>query len=79
VATKTENLTLSAGTFGGSGITCPSGKIMGGGGWSSNSFFLLIGSYPLGDSGWGVIYRNTGSTEMAADITVYAICAQVAE
>jgi len=52
---------------------------MGGGGWSSNSFFLLIGSYPLGDSGWGVIYRNTGSTEMAADITVYAICAQVAE
>lgn len=57
--------------------TCPSGKKILGGGYSSGGFFTFLNSSPVGDSGWQVLVVNRHTTTFTAPVTVRAICGVV--
>lgn len=66
------------GTFGGN-ASCPAGKRAVGGGFESllnASHMLPIGSFPVSDTTWRVMLRNTWSSSMSnVQVRVYVICA----
>lgn len=59
--------------------TCPSGKKVLGGGYSSGGFFTFLNSSPVGDEAWQVLVVNRHSATFTAPVTVRAICAVVEE
>lgn len=59
--------------------TCPDGKKILGGGYSSGGFFTFLNSSPVGDNAWQVLAVNRHTTTFTAPVFVRAICAVVAE
>lgn len=59
--------------------TCPSGKKILGGGYSSGGFFTFMVDGPVGDQAWQVLAVNRHTLTFTATVTVRAICAIVAE
>lgn len=59
-------------------IYCPFGsRVLGGGGWSNHSDMVLVSSYPIGGTGWGLSYRKLTDESLEVNIIKYAICATV--
>lgn len=59
--------------------TCPDGKKILGGGYSSGGFFTFLNSSPVGDNAWQVLAVNRHTATFTATVFVRAICAVVAE
>lgn len=59
--------------------TCPDGKKVLGGGYSSGGFFTFLNSSPVGDNAWQVLVVNRYTTTFTAPVFVRAICAVVEE
>lgn len=58
--------------------TCPAGKKVLGGGYSSGGFFTFLNSSPVGDDRWQVLVVNRHDLTFTAPVAVRAICANVA-
>ena len=65
--------TVAARQHGSAIARCPAGARLIGGGANDNAGQNLTGSFPFGDNGWGINYRNdtAGAT---ITITAYALC-----
>lgn len=59
--------------------TCPDGKKVLGGGYSSGGFFTFLNSTPVGDNAWQVLVVNRHTGTFTAPVFVRAICAVVQE
>lgn len=75
VEVVTNSGSAAAGAFGGDNATCPSGKIvLGGGIASSNAGVYVTTSRPEGTNAWGgKVYNSTGA---GVSVTTYAVCAK---
>jgi hypothetical protein len=72
---STPLATIAAGAYSFFAATCPAGlSVLGGGGSNSSGagVVILTDSRPNGSTGWGVWYKNTGSTDSAA--SAWAVC-----
>ena len=56
---------------------CPRGKKVLGGGYSSGGFFTFMNNGPVNDDRWQVLVVNRHTAAFNANVTVYAICANV--
>jgi hypothetical protein len=68
-----QTATVAARQHGNAIARCPAGTRLIGGGANDNAGQNLTGSFPFGDNGWGVNYRNDFAGA-SITVTAYALC-----
>ena len=59
-------------------VACPAGtNVLGGGVRDASNRLVLLGTYPVGDTGWEGSFRSEESVVVETTITAYATCAVV--
>ncbi len=71
---QSERVSVAPDRTGSESASCPSGKVVTGGGFESENTLITLRSYPSSPSSWSVIVKNTSPTENGG-FRVYAVCA----